>query len=64
MVALNAQLSFRNRFRLHPDLDLRIIAELCPFHYTGADFYALCSDAMLKAIIRTIEKVDTKIGKL
>lgn len=50
------------RFRLHPDLDLRSVAEKCPFNYTGADFYALCSDAMLKAMTRKASEVDMRIG--
>jgi len=49
-------------FRLHPDLNLRSVAEQCPFNYTGADFYALCSDAMLKAMTRKASEVDIKIG--
>ncbi|KAJ3184721.1 peroxisomal assembly protein [Geranomyces variabilis] len=61
---LNILQALTRKFRLHPDLDLRVIAEACPFHYTGADFYALCSDAMLKAIIRTINNVDVKIAAL
>lgn len=52
------------RFRLHPDLDLARIAERCPFHYTGADFYALCSDAMLKAMTRVAEAIDAKVKQL
>ncbi|KAJ3159157.1 peroxisomal assembly protein [Geranomyces michiganensis] len=59
---LNILQALTRKFRLYPDLDLRAIAEACPFHYTGADFYALCSDAMLKAIIRTINNVDNKIA--
>ncbi len=51
------------KFRLDPELDLRRIAERCPFNYTGADFYALCSDAMLKAMSRKAEEVDAKIGR-
>lgn len=50
------------KFKMHPDIDLRSVAELCPFNYTGADFYALCSDAMLKAMSRKAEEVDRKIG--
>jgi len=50
------------KFRLDPNLDLMTIAEQCPFNYTGADFYALCSDAMLKAMSRKAAAVDTKIG--
>ncbi|KAJ3171148.1 peroxisomal assembly protein [Geranomyces variabilis] len=61
---LNILQALTRKFRLHPDLDLRVIADACPFHYTGADFYALCSDAMLKAIIRTINNVDSKIAAL
>ncbi|KAG0234733.1 peroxisomal assembly protein [Actinomortierella wolfii] len=49
------------KFRLHPDLDLRDIAERCPFNYTGADFYALCSDAMLKAMARTAHAIEDRI---
>ncbi|ORX84764.1 AAA-domain-containing protein [Anaeromyces robustus] len=52
------------KFNLHPDLDLAEIAEQCPFNYTGADFYALCSDAILKAMIRTISHIDKKIDEL
>jgi peroxin-6 len=51
------------KFKLHPDLNLREFADQCPFNYTGADFYALCSDAMLKAMSRTAAEVDQKIGK-
>ncbi|KAG1151472.1 hypothetical protein G6F37_001953 [Rhizopus arrhizus] len=52
------------KFRLHPDLDLHRVAERCPFHYTGADFYALCSDAMLKAMTRVAESIETRVKKL
>ncbi|CAI2177371.1 10147_t:CDS:10 [Funneliformis geosporum] len=52
------------KFRLHPSLDLHAVAEKCPFNYTGADFYALCSDAMLKAMSRTAEAIETKVVKI
>lgn len=52
------------KFRLQPDLNLRGIAELCPLNFTGADFYALCSDAMLNAMSRTAQRVDEQLGKL
>jgi peroxin-6 len=52
------------KFRLDPGLDLRSVAEKCPFNYTGADFYALCSDAMLSAMLRKAEDVEQKIGNL
>lgn len=51
------------KFRLDPALELRTIADQCPFNYTGADFYALCSDAMLKAMSRKAQEVDAKIGR-
>ncbi|KAI9341129.1 P-loop containing nucleoside triphosphate hydrolase protein [Obelidium mucronatum] len=35
----------------------------CLPHLTGADLYALCSDAMLKAISRTIRVVDLKYAE-
>lgn len=63
----NAQLNIlealTRKFRLDPDLDLRIIADQCPFNFTGADFYALCSDAMLRAMARKVDEVDGKIGR-
>ncbi len=49
------------KFRLDPGLDLRLVAERCPFNYTGADFYALCSDAMLNAMSRKAEAIEAKI---
>nr|ASF90227.1 hypothetical protein SPAR01853 [Bartheletia paradoxa] len=52
------------KFKLDPLLDLRAIAEECPFNFTGADFYALCSDAMLKSMARKAEEIDEKIAKL
>lgn len=45
-------------------MDLRRVADRCPFHYTGADFYALCSDAMLKAMTRVADSIETKVAKL
>lgn len=50
------------KFKLSRDLDLANIATECPFHYTGADFYALCSDAMLNALNRKVAELDSKIG--
>lgn len=64
----DAQLSIlqalTRKFRLEPDLDLADIAEQSPFNYTGADFYALCSDAMLRAMTRKAEDVDRRIEEL
>ena len=49
------------KFNLHPETSLRRVADSLPFTYTGADLYALCSDAMLKAITRQANAVDSKI---
>lgn len=51
------------KFELNEDVDLQKIAEKCSFTFTGADFYALCSDSMLNAMTRTANNVDTKIKK-
>ena len=50
------------KFTLAEDVDLLAVAETCPFTFTGADFYALCSDAQLKAMTRAAEKVNEKIS--
>ncbi|CAD6571071.1 MAG: peroxisomal assembly protein [Alectoria sarmentosa] len=52
------------KFAMHPEMSLRRVAESLPFTYTGADLYALCSDAMLKAITRQALAVDVKIKAL
>jgi peroxin-6 len=49
------------RFTLHPTLSLSRVSEGLPFTYTGADMYALCSDAMLKAVTRQARAVDKKV---
>ncbi|KAJ2163170.1 peroxisomal assembly protein [Coemansia sp. RSA 552] len=60
---LNIIQALTRKFRLHPGLDLRTVADKCPFHYTGADFYALCSDALLKAMLRTVDEVDVLVSE-
>jgi peroxin-6 len=52
------------KFMLSERLSLRDVAEMLPFTYTGADLYALCSDAMLKAITRQARRVDERIRGL
>lgn len=42
------------KFVLHPDVDLAEVAERCPARFTGADMYALCSDAWMTALRRGI----------
>jgi peroxin-6 len=53
-----------SRFTLSPNLSLSRIASKLPFTYTGADFYALCSDAMLKAVTRQASLVDSKLATI
>ncbi|PNS15889.1 hypothetical protein CAC42_7995 [Sphaceloma murrayae] len=52
------------KFSLSPDVNLNAVASRLPFTYTGADLYALCSDAMLKAVTRSARLVDDKIASL
>lgn len=52
------------KFTLRPEISLSRVAGKLPFTYTGADLYALCSDAMLKAITRQATAVDEKIKAL
>jgi peroxin-6 len=63
----DAQLSIlqalTRKFHLDPSLDLGSFASRCPFNFTGADFYALCSDAMLNAMSQKAEELETTIGK-
>ncbi|RMD42144.1 hypothetical protein DV735_g2998, partial [Chaetothyriales sp. CBS 134920] len=51
------------KFTLDESVDLNRVASRLPFTYTGADLYALCSDAMLKAITRKTEAVDAKVAQ-
>lgn len=39
-------------------MDLQDVVDRCPAHMTGADLYALCSDAMTAAIKRKIALID------
>ncbi|KAH9999039.1 AAA-domain-containing protein [Russula vinacea] len=52
------------KFRLDPALDLMEVARACPFNFTGADFYALCADALLKAMSRKAQEIDSRIATL
>lgn len=50
------------KFDLDSGVDLQSVGDSCPLNFTGADFYALCSDAMLNAMIRTATEVDEKLS--
>lgn len=60
---LNILEALTRKFRLHPDLDLKEVADQCSLNYTGADFYALCSDALLNAMTRKAEELENKLGE-
>ncbi|TFK72586.1 AAA-domain-containing protein [Pluteus cervinus] len=51
------------KFRLDPSFDLRAFANSCPFNYTGADFYALCADALLNAMTRRAQEIEKNLAK-
>lgn len=60
---MNVIRALTRKFRLHPALSLPEVVSMCPFNFTGADFYALCSDAILIAMSRQAEQVDKTISK-
>lgn len=49
------------KFKLDDNVNLEQVAAKCSFTFTGADFYALCSDSMLNAMTRVANEVDEKI---
>lgn len=55
---LNVMKALTRRFRLEEDVDLDAFAEKCPSNLTGADYYALCSDAMLNTMKRKIQQLE------
>ncbi|KAK8186419.1 hypothetical protein BC567DRAFT_246179 [Phyllosticta citribraziliensis] len=52
------------KFTLDPELNLHNVASSLPFTFTGADLYALCSDAMLHAITRQARAVDARVASI
>jgi peroxin-6 len=51
------------KFNLDPNLNLSAIAAHCPFNFTGADFYALCADALLHALTHKVDELERQRGK-
>jgi peroxin-6 len=54
----NAQTQVRaltRKFNLSKTLDLESVVKSCPRTFTGADFYALCSLALMTAIKRSVK---------
>lgn len=60
---MNIIKALTRKFSLSSDIDLLKVAQSCPYTYTGADFYALCSDALLNAMTRVAGEVDKKWGQ-
>uniref|UniRef100_A0A3Q4GSZ7 Peroxisomal ATPase PEX6 n=1 Tax=Neolamprologus brichardi TaxID=32507 RepID=A0A3Q4GSZ7_NEOBR len=46
------------KFQLDPAVNLQEVVDCCPAHMTGADLYALCSDATMAAIKRKISLIN------
>ncbi|XP_076190948.1 peroxisome biogenesis factor 6 [Aptenodytes patagonicus] len=46
------------KFKLDPSVNLTTVLEKCPAQLTGADIYALCSDAMMCAVKRKVEWIE------
>lgn len=61
---LNILSALTRKFRLSPDTDLLKLSHEIPLSYSGADLYALCSDAMLHALKRKISQIDEWVAKL
>ncbi|OQS07365.1 peroxisome assembly factor [Thraustotheca clavata] len=49
------------KFSLAPSINLEKILASCPLHFTGADFYALCSIALANAIKDRVLQLDAYI---
>ncbi|KAK9918621.1 hypothetical protein WJX75_005422 [Coccomyxa subellipsoidea] len=46
------------KFRLSKDVDLQSVAQECAPTYTGADLYALCADAWMAALKRSVAQAE------
>lgn len=46
-----------HRFKLDEAVNLKSVAKHLPDHLTGADLYALCSNAVLKSVERNINRL-------
>ncbi|XP_019404095.1 PREDICTED: peroxisome biogenesis factor 6 [Crocodylus porosus] len=55
---LRVLIAITRRFKLDPSVSLTSILDKCPAQLTGADLYALCSDAMMHVIKRKVECIE------
>ena len=51
------------KFRLADDVDLVALARACPTNFTGADFYAVCSNALAQSLKRRAAELQGTIGE-
>jgi len=51
------------KFHLAPEVDLEQVVNKCTFTMSGADFYALASDALLQAIKRKIALLEERLAQ-
>ena len=54
------ELELLHLFALAPDVSLPALAERCSLRFSGADFYALCADALMRAIREQAEDNDVR----
>ncbi|EPY22269.1 peroxisome assembly protein [Strigomonas culicis] len=59
---LYAVRALTRKFSLDADVDLRAIVDQMDFVYTGADFFALCSDAMMLAVQEKLDEAKADLG--
>ena len=52
------KLHLKQRFQLHPQVNLEDFVQQLPKYLTGADLYSLCSNAMLKNVERNIQLIN------
>jgi len=50
------------KYNLSPDVDLEAISTQCPLTSSGADLYALCSNAMHNALLRKVKALKDRLG--
>jgi peroxin-6 len=63
MMCVLACQALTRKFALEPSVELPAVAELCPLNFTGADFYALCSDALIAAYKRKTDWIDQQVAR-
>lgn len=61
----NILAALTRKFKLEDRLDLlKDVTNRLPLNLTGADLYALCSDAMLKCMTRRVMKIENELKEI